>query len=74
MKSRPAAFPKTLGRYALAIDVICGAVLAIVAIELAAGIGVVGFGALVTLLVALGWMGIEAALARVRGRSATRPH
>jgi hypothetical protein len=53
-------------RRALAIDLACGALLAIVAITVAAGIGVVGVGALIALLAILAWLGIEAALARLR--------
>jgi hypothetical protein len=48
------------------VDLACGALLAIVAMAIAAGIGVVGVGALVVLLVILAWVGIESALARVR--------
>lgn len=72
MKSGPPAFSKTVRRYALAIDVICGAALALVAMKLAAGIGVVGLGSLVTLLIILAWVGIETVLARGRRRSAIR--
>ncbi len=68
MKSRPADFPRTARRYARVIDLICGAVLAVIAIELAAGIGVVGIGALAALLIVLVWMAAEVALARVRAR------
>jgi hypothetical protein len=48
------------------VDVACGALLAIAAITIAAGIGVVAVGAILALLVALVWAAIEAALARVR--------
>jgi hypothetical protein len=54
------------------IDLACGALLAIVAIMIAAGVGVVGVGALIALLLTLAWMGIESALARARRRSAVR--
>lgn len=64
MKARPPVPPKPVRRHALAIDMLCGALLAIVAIELSAGIGVVGFGAIITLLIVLAWVGIEAALRR----------
>jgi hypothetical protein len=59
-------------RRALVADLACGVLLAIVAMTIAAGIGVVGFGALVALLVTLAWVGIESAIARVRRRSAIR--
>ena len=49
-------------------DLACGAILAGIAITIAAGIGVVGVGALIALLVTMAWLGIEAALARVRRR------
>lgn len=48
------------------VDLACGTLLAIVAITVAAGIGVVGVGALIALLLALGWVGVETAFARVR--------
>jgi hypothetical protein len=58
--------PRVARSRALVFDLACGALLAIVVLVLAAGIGVVAVGALVALLVALAWAGIEAALARVR--------
>lgn len=68
MSSRRRISPRVARRRALVVDLACGALLAIVAIAIAAGIGVVGVGALIALLVALAWVGIEAALARVRPR------
>jgi hypothetical protein len=53
-------------------DVACGLLLALVAITVAAGIGVVGFGALLALLITLAWVGIEGGLGRVRRRLAIR--
>jgi hypothetical protein len=53
-------------RRALVVDVVCALLLALLAIMVAAGIGVVAVGALVALLVVLAWVGIEAALLRVR--------
>ena len=73
MKSGLPAFSKAVRRYALVIDAICGAALALVAIKLGAGIGVVGSGSLLTLLIILAWVGIETVLARARRRSAIRP-
>lgn len=53
---------------ALLADLTCGVLLAIVALTIAAGIGVVGVAALIALVVTSGWVGIERALARVRRR------
>jgi hypothetical protein len=72
VKSRPPTFTKTVKRYALVFDVVCGAALAIVAMKLAGGIGVVGFGTLVVLLVGLAWMGLEGALRHLRRQASTR--
>jgi hypothetical protein len=48
------------------VDLACGILLAIAAMTIAAGIGVVAVGALIALLIALAWVGIDAALARAR--------
>ena len=72
MSSRRGVSTKVARRRALVIDLACGSLLAIAAITIAAGIGVVGVGALVALLLALAWTGIESALARARRRSAIR--
>lgn len=66
MSSRRQVSPRVARRRALVFDLACGALLAIIALVLAAGIGVVAFGALIALLVALAWAGIETALARAR--------
>jgi hypothetical protein len=47
-------------------DLACGALLAIVALVAAAGIGVVAIGAIVAVLVTLAWAGIETVLRRAR--------
>jgi hypothetical protein len=49
-------------RRSLLADFLIALVLALLAIALAAGIGVVGFAAILVLLVLLLWLGIEAAL------------
>jgi hypothetical protein len=51
------------------VDLACATLLAMVAITVAAGIGVVAVGALVALLVTVTWVGIETAIARVRRRA-----
>jgi Na+/serine symporter len=57
---------------ALVVDIALATLLAVVALTVAAGIGVVAAGALLALLVALAWIGVEAALGRLR-RAARRP-
>ena len=66
MSSRRRVSARVARRRALLVDLICGLVLAIVAIALAAGIGVVGLGALLTLAVVLAWVGAETLLRRRR--------
>jgi hypothetical protein len=56
---------------ALVVDIALATLLAVVALTVAAGIGVVAAGALLALLVALAWIGVEAALGRLR-RAARR--
>jgi hypothetical protein len=58
-------------RRSLLADFAAALVLAIVAIALSAGLGIVGALALITLLVVLIWIGIEAALRRLRRRRLT---
>jgi hypothetical protein len=67
----PAAL-KTVRRYALTIDLICGAVLAVVAMEIS-DTTVVVLGALAALVVLLSWIGIERLRARAHQGSALRP-
>jgi NhaP-type Na+/H+ or K+/H+ antiporter len=64
--------PGTAARRSLLIDVLVAFALALLAFQLAAGIGVVGFIALVTTVVLLTWIGVEAATRRVRQRGKTR--
>jgi hypothetical protein len=63
--------PDAAARRSLLADFLIALVLALLAIALAAGIGVVGFAAILTLLVLLFWYGIEAALRWVLGRRAS---
>ncbi len=55
-------------RRSLLADFLIALVLALLAIALAAGIGVVGFAAILILLVLALWLGIEAGLRWGRGR------
>lgn len=66
MSPRRRVSPRVARRRALVVDLACAALLAIVAIVLAAGIGVVAVGAILALLVALLWVAAEAVLARAR--------
>jgi hypothetical protein len=68
VSSRRPVSARVARRRALLVDLICGVLLAIVAIAVAAGIGVVGVGALLTLAVALAWVGAEKLLGRRRPR------
>jgi hypothetical protein len=52
-------------------DLICGVLLAIVAMAIAAGIGVVAVGAIIALVVTSAWIGIERTFAWVRRRLLT---
>ncbi len=68
-------------RRAFLADLLIAIVLATVAIYLAAGIGVVGFFALLALLVLGAWIGLEAAIGSLlrrrrkrSGRLRLRPH
>lgn len=60
--------PGAAARRSLLADFLIALVLALLAIMLAAGIGVVGFAAILILLVLALWLGIEAALRWGRGR------
>ena len=67
--------PGARARRALLADFLVASLLAAVAILLAAGIGVVGFVALLVLLLLLLWIGVEASLRRWvrRGKARERP-
>jgi hypothetical protein len=60
--------PGAEARRALLVDVLAAVVLAILALSLAAGIGVVGFFGLPLLVLGLAWIGGERLLARIRSR------
>jgi hypothetical protein len=66
VSSRRRVSARVARRRALLVDLICGVLLAIVAIAIAAGVGVVGVGALLTLVVVLAWTGVENLLGRRR--------
>jgi hypothetical protein len=53
---------------ALVVDIAFATLLAVLALTVAAGIGVVGAGAILALLVVLAWIGLEAALGRLHRR------
>jgi hypothetical protein len=59
--------PAAAARRSLLADTLAALVLALLAITLAAGIGVVGFAAILILLVLALWFGIEATLRWGRG-------
>ncbi|HEY8808919.1 MAG TPA: hypothetical protein VIM28_02755 [Solirubrobacterales bacterium] len=57
--------PGTAARRSLLADLLAALALALLAFQLAAGIGVVGFLALLTTAVLLLWIGVEAVVRRV---------
>ena len=61
--------PGTAARRSLLADLLIAIVIALLAIQLAAGIGVVGFVALLTILVLVLWIAVEAT---VRGVGKSR--
>lgn len=54
--------PGTAARRSLLADCLLAIAVALLALQLAAGVGVVGFFALLVLLVVLSWIGLEAAI------------
>jgi uncharacterized membrane protein len=66
------ASPGARARRALAVDVIAAAVLALLALTLAAGLGVLAFFGLPVLLLGLVSIGAERLLVRVRRRRRAR--
>jgi uncharacterized membrane protein len=54
--------PGTAARRSLLADLLLALVLALLAFQLAAGVGVVGFLALLTILVVVIWIAVEAAI------------
>jgi hypothetical protein len=65
--------PGAAARRSLLADLLIASALAMLALQLAAGIGVVGFLALSAIVVLLPWIGVEAAIHRgARRRGARR--
>ncbi len=64
--------PGTAARRSLLGDLLVAIALALLAFQLASGIGVVGFVALLTIVVLLLWIGVEAALRRAGRRGKAR--
>lgn len=58
--------PGAAARRPLLADLAVAVAIALLALQLAAGVGVVGFFALAALLVVLIWIGVEAAIRRLR--------
>ncbi len=58
--------PGAAARRSFLADLLIALALAVLAISLAAGIGIVGFGAILVLLTLLVWFGIEAVVVRVK--------
>jgi hypothetical protein len=66
--------PGTGARRSLLADCLVAIAVALLALQLAAGVGVVGFFALLVLLVLLSWIGLEAAIRSLgRRRIRARP-
>jgi uncharacterized membrane protein len=63
--------PGARARRALLIDVIVAAILALLALELTAGLGVVAFFGLPVLLIGLLWIAVERLVGRIRRRRRT---
>ena len=64
--------PGTGARRSLLADLLAALALALLAFQLAAGIGVIGFIALLTTVALLLWIGVEAAVRRVARRGKPR--
>jgi hypothetical protein len=64
--------PGARARRALLFDFLVALALALVVLQLAAGLGVVGFFALPLFLIGLVWIGVEAVVRRRRRRGSTR--
>lgn len=62
--------PAARARRGLLIDVVLAAILALLALELTAGLGVIAFFGLPLLLLGLLWIGAERLLSRIRRRRA----
>jgi hypothetical protein len=64
--------PGAAARRSLLADFLIALAIALVALQLAAGVGVVGFFAILALLILLLWLGIEAAIRRLARRREAR--
>ena len=64
--------PGAAARRSLLADFLIALAIALVALQLAAGVGVVGFFAILALLILLLWLGIEAAIRRLARRRGAR--
>jgi hypothetical protein len=60
--------PAARARRALAVDAIVAAILALVLLELTAGLAVIAFFGLPVLLLGLVWIGVEALVGEIRFR------
>lgn len=65
--------PAARDRRALLFDTLAAILLAVLALSLAAGLGIVGFFGLPLLLALLLWVGLERLLRRTGRRAAARP-
>ena len=65
--------PGARARRALLFDLVAAALLAVLALELTAGLGVLAFFGLPLLLAGLGWVGAERLVRRLRRRRAGSP-
>lgn len=72
MSARREVSPRVARQRALVVDIAGGTILAVAALTLAAGIGVVAVGALLALAVVLVWSGLEAIVRRLRRRRSIR--
>ena len=64
--------PGAAARRSLLADLVVAILLAVVAVIVAAGIGVVGFASLLVLLAIVAWIGVESALRSVVRRHRSR--
>jgi uncharacterized membrane protein len=68
MSSRRGLTPGARARRALLIDVVAAATVAVILLQVTAGLGVIAFFGLPLLLLGLLWVGLERLVARVRFR------
>ncbi len=65
--------PGAAARRSMLVDLLIAIVLAVGSLQLAAGLGVVGFCAILALLVTLFWIGVEVIFHRLRRRRPGSP-